>query len=254
MTVWQALLVGAVQGLTEFLPISSSGHMLLVRRLLGFEAGMLFDVMMHVGTLLAGIVVFRRDDVCAFRKPKRLALIALATIPAGLAGVLLSGVIERTFGGGEWLFVTFAASGLLIIATRAIVKRREARGVEAREVGAAQAAAMGIAQAAALLPGLSRSGTTIFAGIAAGGKREDVAAFAFIMSIPVVAGSAVLGAAGGLHGGVGLLPTLVGCASAFITGVASARLALRTVGKAASVPMAVYLFAAALLSLVLWSA
>lgn len=254
MNVWQALLIGAVQGLTEFLPVSSSGHMLLVRKLCGIEAGMLFDVFMHLGTLLAVVVVFRKELLSVIRPPfGRLALIAFATLPAGVAGVLFSDEIERIFGGGEFLFLTFAASGAFVLITRAVVRRTEERGLTGR-LGVAQAAAMGIAQAAALLPGLSRSGTVICAGVAAGSGREEAAAFAFMMSVPVVIGSALLGGMGGLHGGADPLPTLVGCASAFLTGIVSAKLALKTVGKSASIPIAIYLFGISFLSLILWHA
>ena len=252
MNVWQALLIGAVQGLTEFIPVSSSGHMLLVRKLCGIEAGMLFDVFMHIGTLLAVVVVFRKELLSVCRPPfGRLALIAFATIPAGIAGLLFSNEIERIFGGGEFLFLTFALSGALVLITRAAVRRAESRGLSGR-IGVVQAAVMGIAQAAALLPGLSRSGTVICAGVASGGGREEAAAFAFLMSVPVVIGSALLGGMGGLHGGADLAPTLVGCASAFLTGIVSAKLALKTVGRSASIPIAVYLFCVSLISLVMW--
>lgn len=252
MSVWQALLLGAVQGLTEFLPVSSSGHMLLLRRLMGTDAGMLFDVMMHVGTLLAVVVVFRRDIAALFRPPlKRLMLLAVATVPAGLAGVLLSGAIDEAFGDGRWLFATFAASGILVLMTRLIVRRRDVRGLSGGDTDLPRAVAMGVAQAAALLPGLSRSGTVIFAGTAAGGSTEDVVPFAFMMSVPVIIGSAVLGGAGMLDGGAGPVQTAVGCSAAFLTGIVSAKLTLKCAGKASSIPIAVYLFSLSMLSLVL---
>ena len=252
MNVWQALLLGAVQGLTEFLPVSSSGHMLLVRKLLGIECGMLFDVFMHVGTLLAVVVVFRRELLALVFPPfGKLGLLVLATLPAGAAGVLLSGGIERVFGGGEWLFAAFAASGALVLATYFLSRRAERRGLLCRGIGTVQAAAMGAAQAVALIPGLSRSGTVIFAGVAARGGREAVAAFAFVMSVPVVIGSAVVGSFGGLTGGAGAAETAVGCAAAFLTGLAGAKLALRVAGRRSSLPIAAYLFALSLLSLAL---
>lgn len=251
MNVWQALLLGAVQGLTEFLPVSSSGHMLLVRKLLGIECGMLFDVFMHVGTLLAVVVVFRRELLALLTPPfGKLGLLVLATLPAGAAGVLLSDEIERVFGGGEWLFAAFAASGALVLATYFLSRRAERRGL-CGGIGVGQAAAMGAAQAAALIPGLSRSGTVIFAGVAAGGGREAVAAFAFVMSVPVVIGSAVVGSFGGLTGGAGAAETAVGCAAAFLTGLVGAKLALRVAGRRSSLPIAAYLFALSLLSLAL---
>ena len=252
MNVWQAMLLGAVQGATEFLPVSSSGHMLLIRRLIGIEAGMMFDVMMHVGTLVAVCAVFRRELIALFRPPfLRLGLVALASVPAGLAGVLLSDEIDKVFGGGQWLFITFALSAALVLATRRIAHAREIRGMAGRDVGIAEAAAMGAAQAVALLPGLSRSAATTFGGIAAGADREKAVSFAFVMSVPVILGSALLGASGGLSGGAGALPTFVGAATACAVGIPSAKLARFAIGRAASVPMAAYLIALSLLSLAL---
>ncbi len=252
MTVWQAVLLGAVQGMTEFLPVSSSGHMLLVRRLFGIDAGMMFDVMMHVGTLVSVCVVFRRELLSFLRPPfGRLALLAFASVPAGLAGLFFSDAIDGVFGGGEWLFVTFALSGALLLLSRRIIALREKRGLAGKDIGIIQAAAMGIAQAAALLPGLSRSGTTAFGGIAAGGDREKAVAFTFVMSVPVILGSAVLGAAGGLDGGAGALPTIAGAATACVCGIFSAKAARSVIGGAAGAPLAAYLFALSLLSLAL---
>lgn len=252
MSVWQALILGAVQGITEFLPVSSSGHILLVGRLLGVRAGMLFEVMMHVGTLLAVVIVFRKELLELFRPPlTRLWLLLLATLPAGIAGVHLSDAIDRVFGGGEWLFLTFAASAALVVLTRHVLLRREERGMLGRRTDLGIAAAMGFAQAAALLPGLSRSGTVICAGTAAGGEARDVTAFAFLMSIPVIAGSAILGACGGLTGGEGALQTAVGCAAAFATGLLSARFMKKGVGGRAGGLLAAYLTGLSLLSLTL---
>lgn len=253
MNVWQALLLGAVQGLTEFLPVSSSGHLLLLRELLGLEeAGVLFDVMLHVGTLAAVIVVFRKDIAACFRPPfARAALLIFASMPAAVAGFLLSDFIDGAFGGGEFLFASFALTAVILILTQKIGRARDRAGLIGEKTGIKQAAAMGLMQAVALIPGVSRSASTVFGGVASGGERADVAAFAFMMSLPVIAGSAVLGLTGGLNGNVEVAPMLVGMAAAFLCGLVSASAMLKIVLKGRYVPIIIYLFALSVFSLVI---
>ncbi len=253
MSVWQALILGAVQGLTEFLPVSSSGHLLLMRGLLGAEeAGVLFDVMLHVGTLMAVVVVFRKAVIALFRPPfGRIALLVLASVPAALAGFLLSGVIDSAFGGGEFLFAAFAFTALLLVLTQAAGRKRDMYGLLGEKTGAKQAVVMGLMQAVALIPGVSRSASTVFGGVVSGGERSDVASFAFLMSIPVIIGSALLGLTGGLDGSVDTIPMLVGMAAAFLCGTVSASAMLKIVLRGKYLPLIIYLFALSVFSLVM---
>lgn len=253
MNVWQALILGAVQGLTEFLPVSSSGHLLLLRELFGLgDAGVLFDVMLHVGTLLAVVVVFRRDIAGLFRPPfGRAALILFASIPAAVAGFLLSDVIDGVFGSGDLLFVSFAFTAVILIFTRRVGRARDAAGLVGKRIGICQAAAMGIMQAVALIPGVSRSASTVFGGVVSGGERSDVASFAFLMSIPVIIGSALLGLTGGLSGSVETAPLLIGMAAAFLCGLVSASAMLKIVLRGKYLPLIIYLFALSVFTLVM---
>ena len=191
--IWKSGLLGAVQGLTEFLPVSSSGHLSLLQRILGFDltGGMMtfINVMMHVGTLFAVIVVFWRDILALFKKPfKTLLMLIVATIPAGIVGLLFSDEIDAMFAGEKgmlYLAVCFAVTALLLLAAELAAKRQKAQ----RPLGWGSGIAMGLMQAVALFPGISRSGSTIVAGTVAGARREEVAKFSFLMSIPVILGS-----------------------------------------------------------------
>ncbi len=198
----KSILLGTIQGLTEFLPISSSGHLVIFSHLLKFEdAGLMFDVFMHLGTLFSIFVLFRKElwqmIISPFALLKGTATethryywrwdlyVILATIPAAIIGLSFEDQIEQIFSS------VFAAFGFLFItglmmASIPLIKNRS------RDITAPMSLIMGIAQAFAILPGISRSGSTIFAGILSGGDREKVARFSFIMSIPAVAGAVVL--------------------------------------------------------------
>lgn len=203
MSIIQAIVLGVTQGLTEFLPISSSGHLILVPSLFGWERfGLGFDVVLHAATLAATILYFRRDVWSlilgvfskdeARARDRRLAWILIAaTIPSGLIALalepLVSGVetlpmpSQVTITGG---FVVLT-SILLILAE--VFARRSRQIVEsAEEIPLRQAVAIGVAQAFAVAPGLSRSGTTIAAGVGLGIKREEAARFSFLLSIPII--------------------------------------------------------------------
>ncbi len=194
--IWKSAILGTVQGLTEFLPVSSSGHLTLLQQILGYdlgEAGMMFvNVLLHFGTLLAVIFVFWRDILALFKKPfKTLLMLIVATVPAGLVGLLLNDKIEALFDPASnaawlcWLAVFFAVTAFVLLLTEFVSARRK----KVAPLGWRHSVPMGIFQAVALFPGISRSGSTIAAGVISGAKRDDVAKFSFLMSIPVILGS-----------------------------------------------------------------
>ena len=241
MGVFAAVLLGAVQGVTEFLPVSSSAHLILVRLLFGVDAaalGMAFDVACHVGTLLAVVAYFRRDLIeMALAAPgalrhaadgaaRRLQLVALGTVPVVVVGVLLAGKIEDQLRTPIVASATLALGALLFF----WVERVGARNRDDRSLTAAEGVAVGMAQAAALVPGVSRSGATITMGMAFGLTREAAARFSFVLGVP-----AILAAAGheGLHlakAGMGAGEAaifLVGMATSAIVGYAAIKYFLR---------------------------
>ncbi len=194
--IWKSIVLGTVQGLTEFLPVSSSGHLTLLQRVLGYnigEGGMMFvNVLLHFGTLVAVIAAFWRDILALFKKPfKTLLMLIVATIPAGVVGVLFNDKIEAIFNPDTnpawlcWLAVFFATTAMILLITEIVSKNRK----KERALGWGNSVAMGVVQAAALFPGISRSGSTIAAGVISGAKKEEVAKFSFLMSIPVILGS-----------------------------------------------------------------
>jgi len=203
MELIKALILGIVQGLTEFLPISSSGHLVIGAEILNFhEPGIAFEVFLHCGTLAAVIVVFRRDlllmvrslfvSSAARRANHELARsfqwninIIIATLPAVVVGLFLKDSIDRIFDNILITFTMLAVTGITMVMTKFIHDKGAG-------ITGLRALLIGMAQACAILPGLSRSGSTIFAGILLGINRETAARFSFIMSIPAILGAVVL--------------------------------------------------------------
>jgi undecaprenyl-diphosphatase len=191
MKMFQALALGAIQGLTEFLPISSTAHLNLVQGLLGWQSpGMVLDTSLHLGTLAAtGAWLLESEWHEPMLSLPLLAKVALATLPAGLAGLLLEGWIDRHLRGPR---ITSAmlimGAGLLWLAEEQVY-RRGGQALELSQLGWRQASLIGFAQMLALIPGFSRSGATMTAGLMSGLKRADAVRFSYLLSVPVVAAS-----------------------------------------------------------------
>jgi len=188
-----AALLGIVQGLTEFLPVSSTGHLILVSDLIGLDPerfGLSFDVALHIGTALAVLLYFARTwidlVVGLFRGQWRMpALILLGTAPAAIAGVLFQSAIERDMRGPLVIAAGLVIGSIVFVAAEAIARQRRLLN----EVGVTDAVVIGIAQAIALIPGISRSGITISAGLGRELRREDATRFAFLLATPVILGA-----------------------------------------------------------------
>lgn len=198
----KAILLGTIQGLTEFLPVSSSGHLVIFSHLLHFkQSSVAFDVFLHLGTLLSIFVLFWKElkvmiaspFVAVFGKMNEEQkyylrwdwYVILATIPAGIIGVLFEDQIDVIFSSVVYSLFFLFVTGMFMTSIPFIKKRRG-------EINAGRSFLMGLAQAFAILPGISRSGSTIFTGILSGGEQEKVARFSFIMSVPAVAGAVIL--------------------------------------------------------------
>jgi undecaprenyl-diphosphatase len=232
VTYLEGLVLGVVQGLTEFLPISSSGHLVLTEALLGLTTpGVVVEVVLHVGTLLAVIIVYRArlwdllrgmlaNDGRAWRP---IGLLALATVPAAVIGLGFEEFFERSFDSLLIVGVDFLVTGVLLWSVRG-----RTGGDRRPEPTVWGALGMGLAQALAILPGISRSGSTIVAGIWARVDPVKAAEFSFLMAIPAIAGAAVLQVpelgASAAHVGGG--PLLVSFVAALVSGVLAIRLLL----------------------------
>jgi len=242
----QAFILGIIQGLTEFLPVSSSGHLAIGKELLGVEAAedLMFEVAVHAATVLATIVVFRKEiwkyisGLLKFKyndETDYVLKIVVSMIPVFIVGVLFKDYVEELFS--SILVVGFALLVTAILlytsdTTDRFVDRTlpEPRG----GLSFKQALIIGIGQAFAVIPGLSRSGTTISTGLICGVRREVVAQFSFLMVIIPILGEAFLDVVGGemASSSVGVLPLLVGFVSAFASGLFACKVMIALVKKA----------------------
>ena len=253
MSVLQALILGIVQGITEFLPVSSSGHLILAPVLFGWrEQPLAFDAVIHLGTLAAILVALRGDLPKLFECQGRLGwTILAATIPALAVGFLFKDQIETVLRSPMVVAASLAIWGALLWAGDRNV-RAGATG-DVTKVGYRRAMFIGVAQAIALIPGTSRSGVTITAGLLTGLSREAAARFSFLLGIPAIAaagGVSLLDVVRGTEP-VAVLPLVVGFLSAFIFGVAAIRFLLRLLKTASYVPFAAYRIALAIVVFVL---
>ena len=235
MSVWEALILGIVQGATEFLPVSSSGHLVLLQKIFGIsEPVLLFDTALHAGTLFAVIVVLWRDILGLLRRifqPLTLFLV-VATIPAVVAALLFRGPIEAAFSSASFLgFAFLLTSALLFLSEKLFSRTAEARNAD--KMNTFDALVVGLLQAVAVIPGVSRSGATISGGLYRGLERGFAARFSFLLSIPAILGALLLQtvglAKGGDAGAIAPLPLAVGTVSACIVAFFSVKLALKIV-------------------------
>ncbi|MCL2472136.1 MAG: undecaprenyl-diphosphate phosphatase [Treponema sp.] len=273
MSIWEALVLGIVQGATEFLPVSSSGHLVLLQKIFGItEPALVFDTAVHVGTLVAVFIVLWQDIWNILRRiiqPLTLFLI-IATIPAVIAALLFMKPIEAAFASGSLLGFSFLLTALLLFGSELLYRRSEKPGgLPAKLEGSAlprdkdemnwvDALVIGIFQAVAIIPGLSRSGATISAAIGRKINRDFAARFSFLLSIPAILGAVILqlkdfvkagsaglaqtgsAVSGGGAGTIGILPIMIGAISAFIVALFSIRLALKIVRQHSLNGFAIY--------------
>ena len=188
MSFWVMILLGVVQGLCEFLPVSSSGHLVLLSSLFGVQDSLLVSIILHVATLIAVLVSFRKDVFRMIKNPFSTEVIhlAIATISTCLIAIVLMPMLEGSFDG-KILPITFALSGVFLFLSEKNAKRQTGSSISKK-----QALIIGVAQGMALFPGLSRSGTTISAGLLAGSDKKECAKFSFLLSIPTILGSLLL--------------------------------------------------------------
>lgn len=205
--MFQSIVLGLVQGLTEFLPVSSSGHLALLEALFGVhEAPLFYDVMLHIGTLVAVCVVLWKDLIGLLTHPIRnkLGMLVLATLPAVIVTLVCEQVFPEAFTdvlNGKYLAFGFYATTGVLVACELIDRRTQKH----KKVMLPQAMAMGCMQACAIVPGLSRSGSTIAGGLFCGVDREKAANYAFIMSVPTILGGLVFSLKDVADNGMGIV-------------------------------------------------
>lgn len=237
MEIWQAIVLGAVQGFTEFLPVSSSGHLILLQNWFGISQNLVFySIMLHIGTLIPVIIVLWKEIVKLFKKPlSNLGYLVLATIPAGVVGLVFAFAfdLDELFTQHYWLLaITFMLTATeLIFAERMAKKKQMNNGINLKS-----AFIMGGGQALGVIPGLSRSGTTISAGCLARVEKEKNANFTFLMSIPIIVAAAGMELISGIKDGtlvsVDLLPLIIGVVTAALCGYIAIKFMLKIIKKA----------------------
>lgn len=259
MNIFKAIIVAIVQGIAEFLPISSSGHIVLFKKLLDFNIDMTFDIAVHVGTLFAVLIVYRYEIIEILTGPFKggvyhsklfkkdlgrkdylniWGLFIVAIIPAGLAGLFLKDYIEEMFhsSGTNSFFILagfFGLTALLLLLTK-FIKLKTNRTIA--NMNYLQALIVGLFQALAIFPGVSRSGSTISSALFCGVDKEDAGRFSFIMSIPLILAAFLLDLKDLIESGVTVSTEyiwiiIIGMITAFITGYISLKLLINLLKK-----------------------
>lgn len=259
METLQAILLGIVQGITEFLPVSSSGHLQIAKALLGveIEENLTFDVTLHAATVLSTLVVLRSEVARLigglfsrrFTPEQAYVLkIVLSMIPIGIVGFCFKEQLDALLDAPYIL----AFVGAMLLATAALLAfAYYARPREKAEISYRDAFIIGLAQAVAALPGLSRSGSTIATGLLLGNRKEAVAQFSFLMVLAPILGEMLLEAASGkLTTGIGGVQLAAGFAAAFVTGCLACKFMLEMVKRGKLVWFALYCAAAGIVSII----
>lgn len=233
MNTLQAFIYGLVQGLTEFLPVSSSGHLALYDALIrqnaqsgGFKEPLLMSILVHVASLFAILIVFRREAALLLTRDRRLGLFILAaTVPAIIAGLLFHDALEQINSRPVLVAILLMMTGLILAGGEIFARRRRQIAIE-QQMTLWQALAVGVAQAFALLPGISRSGTTMSAARAIGLTRESAVRFSFLLAIPAIACAGGYESLKIIKNGWAADITLFAAAAGFIASFASSILAI----------------------------
>ena len=247
----QALILGLVQGLTEYLPVSSSGHLAIGSYLFGIEGeeNLAFTVAVHVATVLSTLVILWKEIDWIFRGLFKMQLndetryvinIIISMIPVGIVGVFFKDTVENIFGSGLLIVGCMLLLTAMLLTFSYSAKPRQKEKISLRD-----AFIIGIAQACAVMPGLSRSGSTIATGLLLGNKKEKLAQFSFLMVIPPILGEAlldILKAVKGeeLFGGIDTMPLIIGFLAAFISGCLACQWMINVVKKGKLIYFGIY--------------
>ena len=251
MTWWQGLILGVVQGLTEFLPISSSAHLTLLPWALHWEdPGLAFDVALHLGTLIAVVWFFWQEWIvlaAAFftilrhrrvedESERRLVWVVVATIPGGIAGLLFNHYADTVLRTPMIIACALIVMGIVLW----LVDRRAGQARNLDSMGWKSAVGIGLAQMLAIIPGVSRSGSTITAGRALTYHRESAAVFSFLLSVPIIAAALVLEGPKALHHHGEWLPLAAGLLGSIVAGWLAIRVLLKYVARHSYGVFAIY--------------
>ena len=249
MSIFNAIILGIIQGLTEFLPVSSSGHLVLLQNIFGITEGSLFfGTMLHAGTLAAVFIVLWKDIWAILKKPVQplTGYIILGTIPAVAAALLFGDVIEHAFETGQFLGFCFLATSILLV-TAERLSRHNGNLKKPEEMTWRDSLVVGIMQAFAIIPGISRSGATITSALSRKLDRDFAARFSFLLSIPAILGAVVLHTKDLVVGtgetsgeSIGAAAVIAGTVTAAIVGYFAIKLMLKIVREKSLYGFAIY--------------
>lgn len=252
MEIFYLVILGIVQGLTEFLPISSSGHLVLLSEWFGISDSLFVSILLHLATFFSIVVVLRKEVFYFIRHPfsKETIRLAIATIPTCILALILMPLIDQSFEGA-FLPFCFLISAVLLMATDLAGKRKEKFPVQSQLTNK-NAIIMGIGQGLAIFPGISRSGTTICAGILSGAPKEECAKFSFLMSLPIILLSMAMEiykiAAKDYVISVNVVGVILSFVIAFLVGIFAIKVMLRLTQKASFRYFAFYLIVISVLA------
>ena len=257
----EALILGLVQGLTEYLPVSSSGHLAIGSEFFGIEGeeNLAFTVAVHVATVLSTLVILWKEIDWIFRglfkcqlneETKYVLNIVVSMIPVGIVGVFFKDYVEEVFGSGLAIVGAMLLLTAVLLTFSYYAKPRQKEKISLRD-----AFIIGLAQACAVMPGLSRSGSTIATGLLLGNKKETLAQFSLLMVIPPILGEALLDVVKGLNGeeafgGIDALPLTVGFLAAFVSGCLACKWMINIVKKGKLIYFGIYCAIAGVLTLI----
>lgn len=272
MSILQSIFLGALQGLAEFLPISSSGHLAIAQKLFGLEdLPLLFDVFLHLATLCAVVLFFWKKIwklLCTFarlvfRRPapegigeaeeknnrSYILAVILTTLVTGVIGIAMEKLLPSL--SIKFVCAGFIVTAFLLILSALVAKRQKAEGSEKKAPSKIQALIIGLAQGFGTLPGISRSGSTIAGALSCGVNRQVAGEYSFIASIPAILGAFILEAKdlGEVSSSIGIVPVVVGCITAFAVGYLSLALLMKIIKKGKLEWFACYLIPAGILGL-----
>ena len=250
MTSFEALILGIIQGLTEFLPVSSSGHLEIAKQILGVDApdNLTFTIVVHGATVLSTIVIFRKDLANLIKgfftfsrneETQYLFKIAISMIPIGIVGVFFKDYVEELFNTNKILLLV----GIALLFTAVLLAFTSYAKAKEKDISFKDAFIIGIAQTIAVVPGISRSGSTIATGLLLGNKREAVARFSFLMVLIPILGENILSVLKDdvtSTDSIGTLPLIIGFVSAFVSGLLACKVMINLVKKGKLIYFALY--------------
>lgn len=238
MNLFHAIVLGIIQGLTEFLPVSSSGHLLIFELLFGIKNNIVFDIFLHVGTLLAVIIYYKKEVVYLLTHPlsKLAKMLYLSSGVTFALAIFFKKFLLNSFNG-DFLAISFLFTAVLLTLATIVTNKRKNK----KSLNYFDSVIIGVSQAVACIPGISRSGTTLSTSLLLGKEKQESLNFSFLLSLPVILGSLVFSLLEGGGGEINLHLVLIGMVTAFLSGLISIKLLNKVIKNNSLIYFSIYL-------------